>query len=111
MDPSSSFTRERMITVVMDVVKRYDVDGIHIDDYFYPYPDSGGGPAFNDRTNWNSYRKKGGQLNQGDWRRDHVNRLVRELYSTIKRSKPKVKFGVSPFGIWKPGYPSTVEDA
>ncbi len=109
MDPSSSFTRERMITVVMDVVKRYDVDGVHIDDYFYPYPEAGGGAAFDDNANWNSYRKKGGQLNRGDWRRDHVNRLVRELYSSIKRSKPQVKFGVSPFGIWKPGYPSTVE--
>lgn len=109
MDPSSSFTRERMITVVMDVVKRYDVDGIHIDDYFYPYPDSGGGPGFDDTANWNSYQKKRGRLNRDDWRRDHVNRLVRELYSSIKRSKPQVKFGVSPFGIWKPGYPSNVE--
>jgi len=109
LDPSSGFVRNRAVTVVMDVVKRYDVDGIHIDDYFYPYPDSGGGAGFDDSDNWNSYQQKGGQLNRGDWRRDHVNRLVRELYSTIKRSKPQVKFGVSPFGIWKPGYPSTVE--
>ncbi|MCF6312216.1 MAG: family 10 glycosylhydrolase [Verrucomicrobiales bacterium] len=109
MDPSSDFTRERMITVVMDVVKRYDVDGIHIDDYFYPYPEAGGGAAFNDSANWNAYQKNGGQLKRADWRRDHVNRLVRELYASIKRAKPQVKFGVSPFGIWKPGYPSTVE--
>ncbi len=109
LDPTSSFVRERMITVVMDVVKRYDVDGIHIDDYFYPYPDSGGGAGFDDNSNWNTYRKKGGKLSRDDWRRDHVNRLVRELYSAIKRSKPQVKFGVSPFGIWKPGYPSNVE--
>ena len=109
MDPSSSFVRNRAVTVIMDVVKRYDVDGVHIDDYFYPYPDSGGGAGFDDKANWDSYRKKGGQLNRADWRRDHVNRLVRELYSTIKRAKSQVKFGVSPFGIWKPGYPSSVE--
>lgn len=109
LDPTSSYVRERMITVAMDVVKRYDVDGIHIDDYFFPYPDSGGGAAFDDTANWNSYRKRGGNLNRGDWRRDHVNRLVKDLYTTIKRSKPAVKFGVSPFGIWKPGYPSSVD--
>lgn len=109
MDPSSDFTRERMITVVTDVLNRYDVDGIHIDDYFYPYPEAGGGAAFDDSDNWNAYQKKGGQLKRADWRRDHVNRLVRELYAGIKRSKPQVKFGISPFGIWKLGYPSAVE--
>lgn len=109
MDPSSGFVRNRAITVIMDVAKRYDVDGIHIDDYFYPYPDSGGGAGFDDTANWDSYRKKGGKLTRDNWRRDHVNRLVREVYSTLKRSKPQVKFGVSPFGIWQPGYPASVE--
>ncbi|MFM1561243.1 MAG: glycoside hydrolase family 10 protein [Roseibacillus sp.] len=95
MDPSSSFTRDRAINVIMDVVRRYDVDGIHIDDYFYPYPDIRNGratPTFPD----------GKSPSQ---RRSYVNSFVKSMYSNVKRSKPWVRVGISPFGIWKPGVP------
>ncbi len=108
-DPSSSFVRERAYTVMIDVVNRYDVDGIHIDDYFYPYPDSGGGENFDDYSNWTQYKKSGGRMSRDDWRRDHINTFVNQTYIGIKRNKPWVKFGISPFGIYRPGHPSSID--
>ncbi|MGJ8678200.1 MAG: glycoside hydrolase family 10 protein [Akkermansiaceae bacterium] len=97
MDPASKYTRERALAVIMDVTRRYDVDGIHIDDYFYPYPDldSAGNPrqVFPDG-------KKPSQ------RRAYVNGFVRDMYNSVKKAKPWVRVGISPFGIWKPGVPS-----
>jgi uncharacterized lipoprotein YddW (UPF0748 family) len=94
--------------VVLDVVRRYDIDGVHIDDYFYPYPvkDRGGKVLpFPDWTSWKKYRSAGGKLERDDWRRENVNEFVRRLYDSIKSAKPHVKFGISPFGIWRPGHP------
>jgi uncharacterized lipoprotein YddW (UPF0748 family) len=111
MDPGESAVRARTVAVVLDVVKRYDIDGVHLDDYFYPYPVSGrrGGVApFPDDASWTRYVRGGGSLGRDDWRRDNVNRLVRELYDGIRRTKPHVKFGISPFGIWRPGNPASV---
>jgi uncharacterized lipoprotein YddW (UPF0748 family) len=108
MDPGEPATRRLTTRVILDVVTRYDVDGIHIDDYFYPYPERdrrGREIPFPDDRSWRAYQAAGGKLTRDDWRRQNVDDLVRALYDGIKRTKPWVKFGVSPFGIWRPGYP------
>lgn len=109
MDPALQFTQDHTSKVVMDVVKRYDVDGIHFDDYFYPYPSYNGNDDFPDDRSWNAYVENGGSLSRGDWRRNAVNNLIERLYKEIKQEKPHVKFGLSPFGIWRPGSPKSVE--
>jgi uncharacterized lipoprotein YddW (UPF0748 family) len=109
MDPSLKATQDRTSKVVMDIVKRYDLDGIHFDDYFYPYPSYNGDKDFPDDNSWNEYVRNGGKLERGDWRRESVNKLIQRLYQEIKTEKQHVKFGLSPFGIWRPGYPASVE--
>jgi uncharacterized lipoprotein YddW (UPF0748 family) len=109
MDPAQKGTQDRTTNVVMDLVKRYDIDGVHFDDYFYPYPEYNKGEDFPDSVSWNAYQKNGGKLSRGDWRRESVNTLIERIYKEIKNEKPYVKFGVSPFGIWRPGYPESIE--
>ena len=112
LNPALAEVQDRAIAVMTDVAKRYDVDGIHIDDYFYPYPKKVDGkniPQFNDSKSYAAYREDGGKLEAVDWRKDHVNRFVQRLNTGIKKTKPQLKFGISPFGIWKPGHPSTIE--
>jgi uncharacterized lipoprotein YddW (UPF0748 family) len=92
-------------------VKRYDVDGVHIDDYFYPYKEKdadGKVIPFPDDDTWGAYQKDGGKLARDDWRRDAVNRFVRRMYEEVKKAKPWVRVGISPFGIWRPGHPPGV---
>ena len=108
MDPSSENTQNHVSDVVKDLVKRYDLDGIHFDDYFYPYREYNGGRDFPDSKSWNSYVKTGGLLARADWRRANVNKFVKRIYDEIKIEKNDVKFGISPFGIWKPGFPADV---
>ena len=111
-NPASDFVQDRAIKVMVDVTKRYDIDAVHIDDYFYPYPKTINGRAtdqFNDSSAYQSYRAKGGKLDVRDWRRDNINRFVSTLYSSVKSTKPWVEVGISPFGIWRPGYPSSVK--
>lgn len=108
MDPGNPDVADHSTRVIMDVVKRYDVDGIHMDDYFYPYPAkdaSGRDVEFPDDE---SYRRSGTRMSKNDWRRDNVNQFVQRLYREIKAEKRWVKFGISPFGIWRPGNPSSV---
>ena len=109
MDPSKKETQDKTAAVVRDIVKRYDIDGVHLDDYFYPYPEYNGGDDFPDDASWATYQNKGGSLSRGDWRRAAVNTLIERLYKEIKTEKKYVKFGISPFGTWRPGYPSIVE--
>jgi len=112
MDPSDPFVQKRSKDVILDVVKRYDVDGVHIDDYFYPYPEKGvdGKPAeFPDGKNYAAYRAAGGELTRSAWRRMHVDNFVHEVYDGIKATKKWVKFGISPFGIWRPGVPEGIK--
>jgi uncharacterized lipoprotein YddW (UPF0748 family) len=109
MDPSLKSTQDRTSKVVIDIVKRYDIDGIHFDDYFYPYPSYNGDKDFPDHKSWNEYLKNGGDLSRGDWRRESVNILIERLYKEIKAEKKYVKFGISPFGIYRPGYPASVK--
>src|SRR5439155_7677182 len=79
--------------------KRYDVDGMHIDDYFYPYPEYLRLAEFPDDDSFARYQKTGGRLNRADWRRENVNKLIHRIYDGIKREKKTVKFGISPFGL------------
>lgn len=107
-DPSRQETQDHASAVVKDIVKRYDIDGVHFDDYFYPYAEYNGGQDFPDSESWNAYVKTGGTLSRADWRRHAVNTFVERVYKEIKAEKNHVKFGISPFGIWKPGYPQGV---
>lgn len=107
-DPSLKKTQDHGVAVVMDIVKRYDIDGVHFDDYFYPYPSYNGNEDFPDSTSWKQYIAGGGKLSRDDWRRESVNRFIHRLYKEIKAEKKHVKFGLSPFGIWRPGYPESV---
>jgi uncharacterized lipoprotein YddW (UPF0748 family) len=109
LDPAQTGTQDHSVAVVMDLVKRYDIDGVHFDDYFYPYPSYNGNVDFPDSTSWKAYQQTGGKLSRGDWRRNAVNVFIERLYKNIKAEKPHVKFGLSPFGIWRPGYPSSIQ--
>src|SRR5688572_3442339 len=137
LDPGEPAAQDLTFNVFLDVLKRYDVDGIHIDDYFYPYPSylekpapttgpttkpttqPTTGPAtttapaekadFPDEPSWNKYKASGGTLSRADWRRQNVDVLIERIYKGIKREKPHVQFGISPFGIAKSGVPSTVK--
>ncbi len=109
MDPAQKEVQDITNDVVMDIVNRYDIDAIHLDDYFYPYPSYNGTADFPDSVSWAAYQKSGGKLLKADWRRDAVNQLIERLYKNIKAKKPEVKFGLSPFGIWRPGFPESIE--
>ena len=112
MDPGEPKVIQQTVRVMLDVVKRYDVDGIHIDDYFYPYPEIGKDSVevpFPDATSYAAYRKRGGTLELHDWRRHNVDTLVQQLYQRTKALKPWVKVGISPFGIWRPGNPAQIK--
>ena len=108
LDPSKKETQDHSAAVVMDILKRYDIDGVHFDDYFYPYASYNKGEDFPDAANYAAYKQAGGQLSKGDWRRDGVNKFVERIYKEIKAEKPQVKFGISPFGIYRPGYPKSI---
>ncbi len=97
LNPALKETADYTCQVAADIVTRYDIDGFHIDDYFYPYPVKG--EEIPDQRFFQ--QNNGGFSNIGDWRRDHVNRFVKQLGETIHSIKPWVKFGVSPFGIYR----------
>jgi uncharacterized lipoprotein YddW (UPF0748 family) len=105
LDPGEPEAEKQSLSVFMDVVERYDVDGIHVDDYFYPYPVSEDGKRveFPDDASYKKYTDAGGTLARDDWRRDNINRLMRKVYEGTKKRKPWVKFGISPFGLGRPG--------
>jgi uncharacterized lipoprotein YddW (UPF0748 family) len=108
MDPAEPIAAQRTLDVILDVVNRYDIDGVHIDDYFYPYPVTVPGSMppveveFPDEVPWRAWLAQGGLDDKPAWRRGHVNRLVEAIYTGIKKQKPWVRFGVSPFGLGKP---------
>lgn len=108
LDPSDESVQNHVSAVIKDMVKRYDLDAIHIDDYFYPYKEYNGGRDFPDSKTWTAYVNSGGTLSRADWRRGNVNKFIKRIHEEIKAEKPYVKFGISPFGIWKPGYPADV---
>ncbi|MBR6649762.1 MAG: family 10 glycosylhydrolase [Bacteroidaceae bacterium] len=94
-NPALKENRDHICMVAKDIITRYDVDGLHIDDYFYPYPANG--KKFPDDKEF----MRSGANNLGDWRRENVNRLILQLHTTVRETKPWVKFGVSPFGIYR----------
>ena len=96
-NPALKENRDYICTIVSDIVRRYDIDGLHIDDYFYPYPVPG--LDFDDEQSYLANTR--GFNNKDDWRRDNVNLLVEQLHHTIRTLKPWVKFGISPFGIYR----------
>jgi uncharacterized lipoprotein YddW (UPF0748 family) len=107
IDPGESAAAQHTLAVFMDVLRRYDVDGIHIDDYFYPYPVSQGDAPkvevdFPDQPSWQRYRDGGGTLERDDWRRSNVDQLVARIHAGVRATKPWVRFGVSPFGLGRP---------
>jgi uncharacterized lipoprotein YddW (UPF0748 family) len=116
MDPGDEASAEQTLAVVLDVVRRYDIDGVHIDDYFYPYPIDAAGADngalegraakqeldFPDWASWQRYVASGGKLDRASWRRQNVNRLIEALYTGIHREKSWVRFGISPFGVGRP---------
>lgn len=97
LNPALQENRDYICAVVKDIVSRYDVDGIHLDDYFYPYPASG--QVIPDDTDFRE--NNNGFKSKADWRRDNVNLFVRQLYETVHKEKPWVKLGISPFGIYR----------
>ena len=95
LDPGLPEVRQRIQEIIADIVTRYDVDGIVFDDYFYAY---GGTSSTLDKATQDKYRPEGKDL--GDWRRENVDMMIKDVYDTIQVIKPYVKFGVSPFGTW-----------
>jgi uncharacterized lipoprotein YddW (UPF0748 family) len=105
IDPGEPEAAAHTLAVVADVVRRYDIDGVHIDDYFYPYPINaadGTEQHFPDDESFARYKLAGGALARDDWRRSNVDSLVQQMNSTVHSIKPWVRFGVSPFGVGKP---------
>lgn len=92
LNPSAAASQQHVLQVILDVVRRYDIDGVHLDDYFYPYP-----PHHNIADGRSPAQ-----------RRAAIDSFVSRLYSGVKSVKPWVRVGISPFGIWQPGYPSGV---
>ena len=102
LDPGDPAASDLAIAAILDVVRRYDIDGVHIDDYFYPYPvkgPDGADVAFPDGETWSAYR---GPLSLADWRRANVDRFVERLYREVRRESGRVRVGVSPFGLGRP---------
>ena len=95
-DPGNKEVQQYVTAIVQDVVKRYDVDAIHFDDYFYPYRIAG--KAFPDDA---MYRQYGNGLSKDDWRRSNTDSIISRLYKIIKTTRANCQFGISPFGVWR----------
>lgn len=107
-DPGEPEVQQHTMNVITDVLSRYDIDAVHMDDYFYPYPLAGAPRPiqFPDDASWAKYRAAGGaDMPRADWRRQNINSFVQRVYAEVHRLKPSVRVGISPFGIWRPGSP------
>ena len=127
IDPGIPAARESVLATIIEVVQRYDIDGVHLDDFFYPYRETrtryrrlGRGRHrhtvkivreldFPDRTSWIKYGRKQHWTNRDDWRRHNIDDFVQQLYQRVHVAKPWVAVGISPFGIWRPGYPEGID--
>ncbi|MBX3009067.1 MAG: family 10 glycosylhydrolase [Melioribacteraceae bacterium] len=110
LNPGLPAVRDYNVSIVVDIITKYDVDGIHFDDYFYPYP-----PDHMKANSTNNAKDEStflldprGFTNKDEWRRDNVNIQMKAISDTINALKPNVKFGISPFGIWKAGVPAGI---
>lgn len=110
VDPGLQEVRDYTATIIADIVRRYDVDGIHFDDYFYPYsPNNMSASAYNNALDDSSFAlDPRGFTNKSDWRRNNVEIFMTQINDTVKAIKPWVKFGISPFGIYRNGVPSGI---
>ncbi|PAP78862.1 hypothetical protein BSZ37_18745 [Rubrivirga marina] len=110
LDPGEPEAADHSLSVILDVVRRYDVDGVHLDDYFYPYPVNRNGRRvqFPDAGSYARAQAAGETLGRDDWRRQNVDTFIQRLYDEVKTEKPHVLVGISPFGIWRPGNPASV---
>ncbi len=106
IDPGQPAAVDHSLAVLRDLVTRYDIDGLHLDDYFYPYPVAG--TDFPDGPSYRAAQAQGETLGRADWRRQNVNRFVERLYGEVRAAKPDVLLGLSPFGIWRPGSPQGI---
>jgi uncharacterized lipoprotein YddW (UPF0748 family) len=124
LDPTDREVQDYSLKVVLDVVRRYDVDGVHFDDYFYPYAEkdaAGNKIEFPDDKNWQEYLQTAARmtgngnkripLKRDDWRRFHVNHFIESVGREIKRIKPEILYGISPFGVAEENYKSLYADA
>ena len=108
LDPGEAAVHDHVMRVIADIVQRYDIDGLHADDYFYPYPETDATNrtiAFPDDA---TFSRSGTSLTLADWRRANVDRFVERMYREVHVLKPTLKVGISPFGIWRPGSPNGV---
>ena len=104
LDPGRAAARDYAARVITDVARRYDVDGIHFDDYFYPYPPN----HISDEDEATFAEESRGFASISEWRRDNVNLLIAQVADSLRAIKPALKFGVSPIGIWKNGVPEGI---
>ncbi len=107
-DPGEQDVQDHTLAQITGVVLRYDIDAVHLDDFFYPYPNGNGALVFPDDSTYARYQRGGGTLARDDWRRDNINRFVERMYREVKLRKPWMKVGISPFGIWRPSAPAGV---
>jgi uncharacterized lipoprotein YddW (UPF0748 family) len=111
LDPGEPAVQDYSLHVVLDVVKRYDIDAVHFDDYFYPYEEKDAAGKildFPDDSSWQKYGAASG-LSRADWRRRNVDQFIERVNQAVHAEKPWMKFGLSPFGIWRPGHPPTIK--
>ena len=120
LDPGQPLAVRHSLDVITDVVRRYDIDGVHLDDYFYPYPvqdNDGKQIPFPDDESFAKWTEADASASPGadavaarnEWRRRNVDNLIERLYVEVKAIKPHVQVGISPFGIWRPGHPESVK--
>ncbi len=105
LDPGKAGSITWIKNVLSDIVTRYDVDGVVFDDYFYP------GTNFNDSATYQAYVDGNGTMSRDNWRREHVNTLISQCHDLVHGIRQSCEFGVGPFGIWRPGYPTGVTGA
>lgn len=126
IDPGIPAARQAVLDAILEVVDRYDVDGVHIDDYFYPYLEEATirrvvrhgrkrrritrrvTLRFNDDASWKRFGRAKGWTDRDAWRRANIDEFVKSLYQQVKAHKKYVLVGISPFGIWRPGYPQGI---
>lgn len=97
LDPGRPEVRDYVLGVIMDVVRRYEIDAVHMDDYFYPYRIAG--QEFGDQKTYEQYR--GSFTDKASWRRNNINLFIQALHEQIRAEKPSLKIGISPFGVWR----------
>ena len=108
LDPGEPDVQDHVMRVISDIVQRYDIDGLHADDYFYPYPETDASNRTIVFPDTATYARTGGGLTLDSWRRANIDRFVERMYREVHVLKPTLAVGISPFGIWRPGSPNGV---